>query len=132
MDGGERGTNPVEMTIINHRKKYWPSRGSNRRLPVLKSCTLPTKLCGSAQLNYELTLNQTEIFGPIQIQSICRRQNNRDSVNEVVSGGIENIVGKGENAGYQHFLLFPQCFQKVFLSRGVKSRECLIKNYSNP
>ena len=24
---------------------------------------------------------------------------------------VENIVGKGENAGYQHFLLFPQCFQ---------------------
>ena len=22
----------------------------------------------------------------------------------------ENIVGKGENAGYQHFLLLPQCF----------------------
>ena len=21
-----------------------------------------------------------------------------------------NIDGKGENAGYQHFLLFPQCF----------------------
>ena len=29
-----------------------------------------------------------------------------------VSGREENIVGKGENAGYQHFLLFPQCFQK--------------------
>ena len=24
----------------------------------------------------------------------------------------ENIVGKGENAGHQHFLLFPQCFLK--------------------
>ena len=24
--------------------------------------------------------------------------------------GFENIVGKGENAGNQHFLLFPQCF----------------------
>ena len=24
----------------------------------------------------------------------------------------ENIVGKGENPGYQHFLLFLQCFQK--------------------
>ena len=23
---------------------------------------------------------------------------------------VENIVGKVENAGYQHFLLFPQCF----------------------
>ena len=22
----------------------------------------------------------------------------------------KNIVGKEENAGYQHFLLFPQCF----------------------
>ena len=23
---------------------------------------------------------------------------------------LENIMGKGENGGYQHFLLFPQCF----------------------
>ena len=23
---------------------------------------------------------------------------------------VENIVGKGENAVYQHFLLFPECF----------------------
>ena len=30
-----------------------------------------------------------------------------------VFGRVENIVGKGENAGYQHFLLFPQCFQKL-------------------
>ena len=27
-------------------------------------------------------------------------------------GWVENIVEKGENAGYQHFLLFPQCFQR--------------------
>ena len=26
---------------------------------------------------------------------------------------VENIVDKGENAGYQHFLLFPQCFSKT-------------------
>ena len=25
-------------------------------------------------------------------------------------GRVENIVGKGENAGYQHFILFSQCF----------------------
>ena len=30
-----------------------------------------------------------------------------------VLGRKENIVGEGENAGYQHFLLFPQCFQKL-------------------
>ena len=28
---------------------------------------------------------------------------------------VETIVEKGENAGYQHFLLFPQCLQTMFL-----------------
>ena len=32
---------------------------------------------------------------------------------------VENIVGKGENAGYQHFLLFPQYFQNVSFSRSL-------------
>ena len=30
-----------------------------------------------------------------------------------VSSCVEDIVEKGKNAGYQHFLLLPQCFQKV-------------------
>ena len=33
---------------------------------------------------------------------------------------VENIVGKGENAGYQHFLLFPQCFQKASFLGSLK------------
>ena len=36
--------NPVAMTIINPRKEYWPSRGSNQQPPVLKSATLLTEL----------------------------------------------------------------------------------------
>ena len=27
---------------------------------------------------------------------------------------LQNIAGKGENAAYQHFLCFPQCFPKDF------------------
>ena len=46
MDSGERGMNPVAMTIINLRKEYWPSRGSNQRLSVLKFCKQPTELSG--------------------------------------------------------------------------------------
>ena len=30
-----------------------------------------------------------------------------------ILGGVENVMGKGENAGHQHFLLFPSCFLKV-------------------
>ena len=33
---------------------------------------------------------------------------------------VENIVAKRENAGYQHLLLFPQCFQKAFYSGLLK------------
>ena len=39
-----------------------------------------------------------------------------------VCDGVENIVGKGETAGYQHFLLFPQCLEKASFpdaSKGV-------------
>ena len=37
-----------------------------------------------------------------------------------VSDRVENLVGKGENAGYQHFLLFPQGLQKASLSGSLK------------
>ena len=33
---------------------------------------------------------------------------------------VENMVGKGKNAGYQHFLLFSQCFQKPNYPRLLK------------
>ena len=45
------------------------------------------------------------------------------NVNEKLKFGLgkeENIVEKGENAGYRHFLLFPQCFQKPSVSGSLK------------
>ena len=52
-DSGERGMNPVAMTIINPRKEFWLTLGSNQRPPVLKSAMLHTEPWGSAsqQLN---------------------------------------------------------------------------------
>ena len=42
---------------------------------------------------------------------------------------VENIVGKGENAGYQHLLLFQQCFQKASFLGIVKSWDCVVTTY---
>ena len=47
---------------------------------------------------------------------------------KLVLGRVENILGKGENAGYQHFLLFPKMFSKASFLRVVKSRDCVVKS----
>ena len=39
----------------------------------------------------------------------------------------ENIVGKEENAGNQHFFFFP-LFSKGFFLGFVKSRDCVVKS----
>ena len=52
-------------------------------------------------------------------------------------GWVENMVGKAENAGLQHFqnaglqhfLLFPQCFQNASFLGVIKSRDCVV-NFS--
>ena len=40
---------------------------------------------------------------------------------------VENTAGKGGNAGYQHFLLFPTVFSKAFFFRVVKSRDVWLR-----
>ena len=47
---------------------------------------------------------------------------------KLVWGRVENILGKGENAGYQHFLLFPKMFSKASFLRVVKSVKHYAKN----
>ena len=32
----------------------------------------------------------------------------------IIHKSLENLVGKGENAGYQHFPHFPRGFQRAF------------------
>ena len=39
-------------------------------------------------------------------------------------GHVQNIVEKGENAGYQHFLLFSQCFPKLSRSGSLNIGMC--------
>ena len=46
-----------------------------------------------------------------------------------VDDRLDNIVGKGENAGNHHFLLFPQCFLEISFLRMVKSRNCVLTLY---
>ena len=55
----------------------------------------------------EFKVNADDKFGVAEIMAF-------------VFGRVENVVGNGENAGYQHFLLFRQCFQKVSYPGSLK------------
>ena len=61
-----------------------------------------------------LTLYQTKI---LDLSKLKEHAENKIIMTEkkmkFVLRWVENIVGKGENAGYQHFLLFLQCFQRI-------------------
>ena len=49
-----------------------------------------------------------------------------------LSNWVENIVGKGEIACYEQFLLFPKCFQKACFpgaSKGVIVWEWVKEEY---
>ena len=64
-------------------------------------------------LPYDKILNQSKS------KAFADDKLNGKPLQKLFLGWVENIVGKGENASYQHFLLFPQCFQKAFFFRDI-------------
>ena len=56
-----------------------------------------------------LTLHLKRQFWALPIQQQIKIWTNRMQLPD----WVENIVGKGEIASYEQFLLFPQCFQKL-------------------
>ena len=65
-------------------------------------------------------LPDDKIWGLPKLEAFADDKWNVTSNMKAAFHRIENIVGKEENAGYQHFLLFPQCFQNVFSSSASK------------
>ena len=57
-----------------------------------------------------MRLPDDKILGLPKLKAFADDKLNVTQSVKVAIHRIENIVGKEENAGYQHFLLFPQCF----------------------
>ena len=58
------------------------------------------------------SLPYDRIFGKTKLKAFVDDNFNAAQIIEFMLERVENMVGKGENAGYQHFLLFPHGFQK--------------------
>ena len=64
-------------------------------------------------------LTDEKILGLPKLKAFADNKSNVTQNTKVLFDRLEN-VGKEENAGYQHFLLFSQCFQKAFSSSASK------------
>ena len=65
-------------------------------------------------------LPNDKILGLTKLKAFAYNKFNVAKVMISLCNSLENIVDKEENAGYQHFHLFPQCFQKLSFSRSLK------------
>ena len=70
------------------------------------------------------TTLERELF-PSQ-QPLCA-DNKVNEQSKFISGRGENIVRKGENAGYHQVFLFLQCFSKNVFYKVVKSCDCEVR-----
>ena len=63
-------------------------------------------------------LSIQQIFRLSKLKAFAEGQNNASQKLKFVLRWVENIVEKRENAGYQCFPLFSQCFLKRLLFQG--------------
>ena len=68
----------------------------------------------------ELTLYQMAKFDWSKLKALADDKLNIAKRTISLFDRVENTVGKGENASYQHFLLFPHCFEKASFSGSLK------------
>ena len=55
-----------------------------------------------------ISLPNDKIFDWSKLKAVADNKINSNKKSELVLGRVEPMVGKGEDAGYQHFLLFQQ------------------------
>ena len=65
-----------------------------------------------------LTLSQTRNFRLSNFKKIAEDNFTFDENGRKFSNQVSNIMGKGEIAHYEQFLLFPQCFKKTCTEKG--------------
>ena len=61
MGSGERGMNPVAMTILNPRAEFWPSPRIDPATSCSQACMLPAELWGSANHDVERYVDMQKI-----------------------------------------------------------------------
>ena len=107
------------MTEVSDPGPSWPSC---LRFSVCLS------VCVQNNHKIMLTLPNHKVLGQSELKASADDKIKFAIMMIFVFNRVGNIVGKGENAGYQHFLLFTQCFQKPFYFGSLEVGSCVVKS----
>ena len=104
-------TNATKILIINHE---FPSKNGN--IYDISSQTVSSKTLPSPDLETDLYYNPLPHMPNLGSSHSAAIKDTMSKCGQKIiqlSDRFENIVGKGEIARYEQFLLFPQSFHKV-------------------
>ena len=111
----------IESSIFSFSQNaFYPFQGTFKILGCIYCIVLSASDLDLSKILFTKDFTKQQNLRLVQIESICRRQNKCEKNLEICFGKGRNIVGKEENDGYQHFLLFPQCFEKASFSGLLK------------
>ena len=82
-------------------------------LPSINAFNMKKKTLSRNRLYLVDSLPNDKLYALSRFKAFANDKSNVAIMMISVSYKVENSVGNGENAGYQHFLLFPQCFQEA-------------------
>ena len=86
---------------------------------------LGKKLC----LFYSFSpLPNINIYDPSKLKAFADNNVKVAQMDKFSFSRVENIVGKEENDGYQHFSPSPTMLLEVLFPRVIKSRDCVAKD----
>ena len=75
-----------------------------------------------------IPLPNNKILDHSKLKAFADDKINVTAKQKFVLGRVENIVGEGKNAGYQHFSPFPTMISKGFYFKVVKCLDCVVKS----
>ena len=111
---------PVNSIFLFSQDVFLTYKIYIKRFQLKSICRLKMLLTRLKFLHLVNFLPNEKISDWTKLKAVADDNFNMAPMIKFVSDMTENVVGKEENAGYRHFLLFPQCFQKDFSTKTPK------------